>query len=166
MTEKEQVVLAAYLDLDDSIWSVAAIDQQKTVTPLVQSQSGDLKSWVTGNPDERTSFLRHRIAGVLQRGTDRLWGNRQKARLFCILFPTMTEHTDGDIIQSVAQHFCTWLLKPPVVCLQYSDGRQLVELASNSEEPHADELTTAFAELQTLAANAAGWELAPPAKNN
>ena len=166
MSEKEQVVLMAHLNLDDCVWSVAAIDQQQSVMPLVQSQPGDLKAWRAGNLDEQTSFLRHRIAGILQRGSDRLWGQNRKARLFCIVFPTMTEHTDNDVIPSVAQHFCTWLLKPPVVCLQYSDSGELALLTSNTHEVDTDDFAAPVAELQTLAAEFTGWELAPPAKSS
>ena len=102
---KELVILAAQFDLVACRWSVASIDDQSVVDPLVQSLPDDLLNYRSGTFDERTSFLRHRIAGALQRGNDRLWGQQRKSELFAIEFATESVAVDGELIRRVAEHF-------------------------------------------------------------
>ena len=134
-TPKKLVILAAQFDLVACRWSVASIDDDGVVDPLVQSLPNDLVNYRSGTFDERLSFLRHRIAGVLQRGTDRLWGLQRKAELFAIEFATESVAIDGELIRRVAEHFCMWMVKPPVVCLQLESGTTLSVLVSNADAP-------------------------------
>lgn len=161
MTEKEPVTLAVHLDLTRRTWSVASVNVEFEVVPLVQSQPDDLAPWSEGTVDEQVSFLRHRIAGVLQRGADRLWGRQQKARLFAIAFLCEDNKAANDIVDSVAQHFCTWMLKPPVVCLRFQDDNVVQQIAANTSCHDLDDLAGALRQIHTLMGQPDLWDFAP-----
>jgi len=158
MTEKERVILAAQFDLVACRWSMASIDNQGTVVPLIQSVIGDLAAHRSGTFDERTSFLRHRIAGALQRGSDRLWGRSQKAELFAIEFSPQDVNHDAELIQRVAEHFCVWMVKPPVICLQTEshDGSSI--LAMNTESADQSRINTGLSTMRPLTSQSDLWE--------
>lgn len=158
MTQKELVILAAQLDLAAGRWSVASIDAGGCVDPLVQSAVNDLAKHTIGSDDEKTSFLRHRIAGAIQRGADRLWGLTRKAELFAIQFIPVSATQDSDLIARVADHFCTWMVKPPVVCLQTDDDGSVSLLASNTEEHDLQRITVGLTAMRPLTSQEHLWE--------
>ena len=163
MTPKELVILAAQFDLVTCRWSVASIDAAGVVDPLVQSAAEDLALCSLGTFDEQTSFLRHRIAGALQRGSDRMWGRRRKSELFAIEFLTADNARDGELIARVAQHFCLWMVKPPVVCLQGEPGQAPSVLVTNAESPDKERIVAGLTNMRALTPEAQRWELLPEA---
>ncbi len=162
MTEKEPVTLAVHLDLSGGTWSVASVSGAFEVAPLIQSQPHDLDKWSEGSSDEQISFLRHRIAGILQQGADRLWGRQQKAQLFAIDFSYEDSPASGEIVDRVAQHFCTWLLKPPVMCLCVRENGTLRCIASNTDDADLEGLTAAVQQIRSQAGQTDLWEHALP----
>ncbi len=163
MKQKELVILAVQLDLVACRWSIASIDAAGSVDPLIQSTAGDLNRHATGSLDERTSFLRHRIAGALQRGADRLWGLARKAESFAIEFTPAQRNNDSELISRVAEHFCTWMVKPPVVCLQTEPDGPPSVLAANLEAPDLPRISLGLETMRPLATQADLWETAPEA---
>ncbi|MEO2032930.1 MAG: hypothetical protein ABGZ35_12660 [Planctomycetaceae bacterium] len=162
---KELVILAAQFDLVACRWSVASIDDQSVVDPLVQSLPDDLLNYRSGTFHERTSFLRHRIAGALQRGNDRLWGQQRKSELFAIEFATESVAVDGELIRRVAEHFCSWMVKPPVVCLQLELGTTLSMLASNADTPDQQRIAAGLTTMRPLTQQSDRWERPPVRKS-
>lgn len=160
-TLKEPVILAAQFDLRASRWSVAAIDHAAVVDPLLQSAPLDLDSCRAGSLDERTSFLRHRIAGALQRGSDRLWGTKRRSELFAIEFATANRANDDELIERVADHFCGWMVRPPVVCLQHTPGEPLSVLASNADAPDQQRIAAGLTTMRPLTQQPEHWEQLP-----
>jgi len=161
VTEKEPVTLAAHLNLSAGSWSVASVNGSFEIAPLVQSQPHDLATWQQGSFDEQVSFLRHRIAGLLQRGSDRLWGRQQKAQLFMIDFWYEKDDASNEVITSVAQHFCTWMLKPPVICVRLRTDGVLGCIASNTSYDQLNDIAASLQTIRTLARQPELWELAP-----
>ncbi len=159
--EKERVILAAQFDLLTCRWSVASINVEGAVGPLVQSMAGNLACWTIGTFDERTSFLRHRIAGVLQRGSDRLWGRSQKADLFVIEFILDEAGADAKLIQRVADHFCMWMVNPPVICLQTETTCSLSVLATNFETADQARIDAGLTAMRPLTSQTDLWESIP-----
>lgn len=154
------VILAAQFDLATGRWSIASIDAAGEIDPLVQSAANDLASYTHGTFDEQTSFLRHRVAGALQRGCDRLWGRARKAEMFAIEFGPADADTDSALITRVAKHFCVWMVKPPVVCLQADTDSTLSILAANTESPDQQRITSGLTAMRPLTAQPGLWETA------
>ena len=127
----------------------------------MQSPVDDLAPYRLGTFDERTSFLRHRIAGALQRGSGRLWGRKRKAELFAIEFSTANAALDGELIACVAQHFCKWMVKPPVVCLQAKSAAADCVLATNAESPDKHRIAAGLTSMRHLAQQSERWESLP-----
>lgn len=161
MTQKEPVTLAAHLNLCDGTWSVASVNRSFEIAPLIQSQPHDLDPWRIGSFDEQVTFLRHRIAGLLQRGSDRLWGRQQKAQLFTIDYWYEENEASLAVVTSVAQHFCTWMLKPPVICVRLSADGALDCIATNTSYEDLSDIASALQEIRIQAAQPDLWELAP-----
>jgi hypothetical protein len=159
MKEKELVILAAQFDLVACRWSIASIDAAGEIDPLVQSAANDLAFYRQGTFDEQTSFLRHRIAGVLQKGSDRLWGRARKAELFAIEFSPTGVATDSELIARVAEHFCMWMVKPPVICLQVDTDNTLSILAANIESPDQQRICSGLTAMRPLTAQPGLWEI-------
>ncbi len=162
MTEKEPVTLVAHLDLSSEFWSVASVNSSFDVAPIIQSQPSDLEPWGDGTLDEQLSFLRHRIAGILQRGTDRLWGRQQKAQLFVVGFRCDDNPATREVVAKVSEHFCTWMLKPPIICLCVQGDGTLECIASNTASDEYGSFAAVLQEIRTLANESELWELAPP----
>ena len=163
MTEKELVILAARMDFVSCRWSLASIDAEGGVDPLIQSAVNDLAKHAAGTLDERTSFLRHRIAGALQRGADRLWGLTRKAETFAIEFAPARLPDDSELISRVAEHFCTWMVKPPVVCVQTDQGGATSLLATNVDSPDLSRINRGLTVMRPLTEQEDLWETAPAA---
>lgn len=103
-------------------WFVAGIDMKGRTLPLLRSQPGDFDAYLELSLDEQVAFLRHRFASVLQQGCDRLWHHQKKPE--CIVFVADGPFDAGkpELSQRVAEHFVTWLSKPPVAFLSGSNG--------------------------------------------
>lgn len=162
MTEMEPVTLVAHLDLPNESWSVASVNSSFDVAPIIQSQPNDLAPWSDGTLDEQLSFLRHRIAGILQRGADRLWGRQQKAQMFVVDFRCDDNLATREVVAKVSEHFCTWMLKPPVICLSIQQDGTLDCIASNTSSDEFGSFAAVLQEIRTLANQTEHWELAPP----
>lgn len=150
MTPKELVILAAQIDLPGCCWSVGSIDAAAHIDPLVQSPLDDIVRYKPVSTEERISFLRHRIAGALQKGTDRLWGRERKAELIAIEFATADAAEEVELVSRVAEHFCVWMVRPPVICLHVKAGAASSVLASNTDSADLNRIRTGLAAMRLL----------------
>jgi hypothetical protein len=167
MATKEPVLLTVLIETAELRWSVAGISLQGEPIPLMQSEAGNLDEYIGVPFDEQTSFLRHRLSGVLQRGCDRLWGRQKKP---ChIVFVT-----DGPFVQAtdeltphVAEHFVQWMASPPVAFFSSDKGfgpaqnLSLSKVAGDLDGPYRDSLDAGLPELLALVGDSSVWEIAP-----
>lgn len=155
MTDKSPVILVTLLESDAKRWSVAALDRETDIRPLAQSQAGNLDGYAAKSFDEQTSFLRHRIAGSLQRGADRLWPLNLKASLFVVWFDHTFDAAEAPLIQRVADNFVQWIANPPVVC--FHDGLIAGELSESDQEF----ITTQMQDVRRAVIDESRWEIIP-----
>ena len=155
MTEKRPVILATLLESATKRWSVAALDREADIRPLAQSQAGNLDGYAVKSFDEQTGFLRHRIAGSLQRGADRLWPLNLKASLFVVWFDDTFGTAESPLIQRVADNFVQWIANPPVACFH---GGLIAGEVNDSEREF---ITTAMQDVCRAADDQSRWEIIP-----
>ena len=165
MTAKEPVLLVALLETATRRWSVAGIQLDGTVLPLMQSEPGNLDPYLGTPLDEQVSFLRHRLSGVLQRGCDRLWGRGKKPCQIVFLTDGPFAHASEELTTRVAEHFLEWMTNPPVVFFTsttpFTPGQQAVlrTLAGQLEPARHTALNAALPGLFAALGQASLWEL-------
>ena len=130
MGAKEPVLLTVFVETANLRWFVAGIDANGGAIPLVCSEAGNLSPYLGIPLDEQVSFLRHRFAGVLQLGCDRLWARQQKP--FQIVFVTDAPFVEApsELTRRVADHFVAWMTSPAVVFFTSRAGSLPVEHAT------------------------------------
>ncbi len=118
MSERQPATFLVLIETQRQRWYAAAADVAGQAIPLMRSENGNLDAYVGLEFDEQISFLRHRLAGVLQRGCDRLYARQLKAQQFVLVadgdFPT----ADPGVTEALAEHFVQWMINPPVVYLR------------------------------------------------
>ncbi|MEZ6058826.1 MAG: hypothetical protein R3C19_00525 [Planctomycetaceae bacterium] len=164
MNTKTPAVLAVVLEAKKLRWSVAAITSAGEVVPLVQSQSGDLAGYVGLSFDEQTSYLRHRLAGAVQRGCDRMWGRSLKPSQFVFVQIGAFQDAPATLAQRIADHFCQWMVNPPTAyCLTTSLPEGALTILAGEIAP--DVFSVVQSTLTELVARAGlehEWEIVPP----
>ncbi|TWU16333.1 hypothetical protein [Allorhodopirellula heiligendammensis] len=154
MHDREPALLVVFIGTDAFRWHVAAIGPEATVIPLLRSDDGNLDPYRDLEPDAQLSFLRHRIAGVLQRGCDRLYPRGMKVSHFLLIADGHYPDAAEDITTHLAEHFVEWMINPPVTYLLH-DGASAQD---SGRDPLAD-LTTIAGEFpaEVAAALQASW---------
>lgn len=122
MAAKQPVLLTILIDTSRMRWLAGGIDFDHQVFPLLMSQDGDLDGYRNMESDEQASFLRHLFCGVLQRGCDRLWGLRKKARQFVFLTDSEFPHAGPELTGRIADHLAQWMTSPPVAFFSANSG--------------------------------------------
>lgn len=115
MSNKRPVLLTVLIEPQSFRWYVAGIDLSGTVTPLLCSQKGNFAGYIDQPFDDQTSYLRHHLAGVLQRGCDRLWGRQEKPCQIVFVSEGAFLDAPPELTSRVAEHFVEWMTSPPVV---------------------------------------------------
>lgn len=167
MATSEPVLLTVLIETAALRWSVAGIDLSGNPLPLVQSEAGNLSPYVGQPIDEQVNFLRHRLAGVLQRGCDRLWGRQKKPRWIVFVADGPFTAAPPELTARVAEHFVAWMLNPPVVFFisanSFEPARQLTLTPLAGELGDADHraLETGLARLFGLLGDGSVWEYLP-----
>lgn len=164
METKAPVLLVVLIESVRLRWLAAAITLDGQLLPLVASADGDLEPAREGPFDERVSFLRHRLSGVLQRGCDRLWPRQMKACQIVFIAEPGLDEADAPLTQALADHFVEWLTNPPVAFLldtsafatRPSELRQIAGALPDERRRLVDEY---FGSLIELTAEQARWEL-------
>jgi hypothetical protein len=127
VSSKEPVLLAVLIETIPLRWYVAGIGLDGGTIPLMRSEAGNLGAYLGASLDEQVSFLRHRLAGVLQRGCDRLWGRNQKPCQIVFLADGGFDQAPPELTHQVAEHFVAWMVSPPVVFFVCADGFAAVQ---------------------------------------
>jgi hypothetical protein len=164
MMLKEPVLLTVLIETADLRWYVAGVGLGGEPIPLMRSEAGNLGEYIGAAFDDQTSFLRHRLSNVLQRGCDRLWG-RQKKPIHIIFL------ADGPFVQAtpeltcrVADHLVEWMTSPPVVFFISVDGFRrgedlsLNKIAGDLDGPYRASFETGLPALLRLRDDLDAWE--------
>jgi hypothetical protein len=171
MSTKEPVLLTVFVETVSLRWFVAGIDFGAVAVPLVCSEPGNLAAYLGLALDEQVSFLRHRFAGVLQRGCDRLWGRQQKP--YQIVFVTDAPFVDApaELTRRVAEHFVAWMTSPSVAFFTRRAGISpteptILELVAGALDPDwRTALELGLSQVVAAAQQSGAFELAPPQKS-
>ena len=167
MPSKEPVLLVVLIETGTLRWFVAGIDLAGEPIPLLRSEEGNLRPYLGVELDEQVSFLRHRLAGVLQRGCDRLWGQVKKPCQIVFVADAPFPEAAPDLGERVGRNFAEWMSRPPVVyCVNDSgfaaeSSVQLQTLAGTIEESHREPLAAGLPRLWLALETPDDWELAP-----
>ena len=136
--EKTPVLMVLGVRTEQQQWFIAEVSFHGRVTPLLRSEPGNLQEHSGQAFDDQVSFLRHRLAGALQRGCDRLWGRTCKASHIVILTDGDFDPADPGLTGAVADHFHLWMTRPPVIFLQLPEFAADIPLSEHP--PLAGEL--------------------------
>jgi len=167
MPVKDPVLLTVLIETAQLRWYVAGIELDGEVIPLLQSEAGNLDAYIGVGFDEQTSFLRHRLSGVLQRGVDRLWGKQKKACQIVFLVDGPFIRAEPGLTKRVAEHFVQWMTRPPVAFLSSANGLapdadlHLSEIAGDMEQAHRESLDAGLPDLLEAMSHSDVWELSP-----
>jgi hypothetical protein len=165
MTSKENVLLTVLIHTTQLQWHVAGMRLDGTSVPLMRSEASNLRPYIGVPFDEQVNFLRHRLSGVLQRGCDRLWGRNLKPKQIVFLVDGPFIEAPSELTESVAEHFVTWMTRPPVVFLRFDvtnlrDGAvQLDRLAGEYEPDTESALHVGLPGLHAATTDSSLWEL-------
>ncbi|MGV3484678.1 MAG: hypothetical protein ACO1RT_09700 [Planctomycetaceae bacterium] len=122
MSDRVPVILVVLIDTGKLSWHLGGIRLDGEPVPLLKSARGDLDSYRGLETDHQVSFLRHRLAGALQRGCDRLFSHRMKASHFVFVADGTYPHAADDVTERLADHFVQWMMNPPVTYMLSPDG--------------------------------------------
>jgi hypothetical protein len=168
MTAKEPMLLTVLIETAELRWYVAGIGLAGEALPLMKSEAGNLSPYVGVAFDEQVSFLRHRLAGALQRGCDRLWGRQKKPCHIVFVADGPFIQAPPELTPRVAEHFVEWMTSPPVVFFT-RDSRpggpeqlSLCKVAGELADSYAGPLRAGLAALLGTLEQPDAWELAPP----
>jgi CheY-like chemotaxis protein len=119
--DREPALLIVLIEANSFRWNVAAVDNRGQVIPLLQSEEGDLDELEGLEIDAQVSFLRHRLAGALQRGCDRLHARQLRASRFVLIADGTFPNAASGVTQRLADHFVQWMINPPATFLLMAD---------------------------------------------
>lgn len=116
--EKTPVLMVLGIRTEQQQWFLAEITLSGDATPLLRSEPGSFQEHLGQPLDDQVALLRHRLAGALQRGCDRLWGRNCKAAHIVIVADGDFDESVPELTQAIADHFHVWMTRPPVTFLQ------------------------------------------------
>ncbi|WP_442511129.1 hypothetical protein SH528x_002795 [Novipirellula sp. SH528] len=164
MSDRQLAPLVVLIDTSNCLWHAGTFDASSQPVPLIRSDSGNLDAY-KGQPfDEQISFLRHRLAGVLQRGCDRLFSRQMKASHFVLIADGDFPEADESVTPRLAEHFVQWMMNPPVVYLRapqgfdVQDAGDLEVIAGDFPTEIASTVQTGLSQLVTLQSDSDLWE--------
>lgn len=170
MSERQPATFIVLIETQRQRWFAGASDDAGQTIPLMRSDEGNLDQYVGLEFDEQISFLRHRLAGVLQRGCDRLYAKQMKAEQFLLAADGDFPDADPRVTNALAEHFVQWMINPPVVYLRTAGQFELDhaadwEVIAGELPADADEsVSEAVRELAARRNRPDDWELIPRPK--
>lgn len=169
MRDREPALLVVLIETVSLRWHAAAIGVGGRVIPLLRSDTGNLSQYRGLEPDAQLSFLRHRVAGVLQRGCDRLYPKGMKVNHFLLIADGDYPNAAEGMTSGLANHFVEWMMNPPVTYLVHRGGfthqpgagelEDLITIAGDFPDQIALALQASWAEIIELVAQPGRWEL-------
>ena len=115
-TSKTPALLVVVIRTSAKQWFVAGSTECDPLLPLVCSEPGNLGEYVDLPPDDQLSFMRHRIAGAIQRGFDRLYAKDAKTQQIILFIDDEFPNASPNLLQRVGDHFAAWMTRPAVCC--------------------------------------------------
>ncbi|GAA4470717.1 hypothetical protein [Novipirellula rosea] len=164
MSDRQLAPLVVLIDTAACCWHAATFDLSGNPIPLLRSDEGNLDPYLGQPFDEQISFLRHRIAGVLQRGCDRLFARHMKASHFVLIADGNFPEADESVTPRLAEHFVQWMMNPPVVYLRapqgfnVQDAGDLEVIAGDFPAEIASIVQPGLSQLVALQNDAECWE--------
>ncbi len=164
MSERQPVLLVVLVETQLFRWQVAALQADTAAVPLLRSEMLDLDQYRELDFDAQVSYLRHRIAGILQRGCDRLYAREMKAHHFILVADGPCVGAADGVTKRFAENLVDWMMNPPLTyliapagfILSKSDDFEIVagELSSSNNALLRRELLG----LMTMTSDADQWE--------
>lgn len=114
MSTRDPAILVVLIDTGKLHWHAGGIPDSGQAVPLLRSEDRNLDEYIGLEFDEQVSFLRHRLAGVLQRGCDRLYALQMKVSHFVLIADGGYPHAAQGLTKRLAEHFVEWMMNPPV----------------------------------------------------
>jgi hypothetical protein len=165
VTSKEPVLLTVLIETAPLRWFVAGLTLDGEALPLMRSEDGNLADYAGKPLEEQVTFLRHRLAGVLQRGCDRLWARQKKPRQIIFVADAPFPDAPPELTPAVAEHFAAWMVSPPAAFLIAESGLaptanpKLKRIAGELDPADEAALKTGLPGLCALLPKAEEWEL-------
>jgi hypothetical protein len=166
MATKEPVLLVVLIETAEFRWWVAGVSLAGETWPLLRSDRGNLRTYVVLPFDEQVSFLRHRMCGVLQRGSDRLWGLSKKPCQIVFIADANFPEAEPELTLRLAEHFVLWMASPAVAYFLSPSGLNseslppLINVAGQLSEENVSALRMGWPRLVEKMHDLANWELA------
>lgn len=162
MSSKQPVLLTVLIQTEVRRWFVGGIDLEGRPLPLLRSHEGDFDEYLELTFDEQVIYLRHRFASVLQQGCDKLWHRQKKPDCIVFVADGPFDLDKPALSQRVAEHFVTWLTKPPVTFLSGGEGflcQSLRTVAGELTQQQQEALNTGLPGLVSQTTTEQLWEL-------
>ena len=173
MTDREPALLVVLIEAASFRWHVAGVDRGGQTIPLLQSEDGDLDEFRELEFDAQISFLRHRLAGALQRGCDRLYARKLKASRFLLIADGTFPNAAAGVTERLADHFVQWMINPPATFLltpsefRIRQDSDINLIAGELPESVSAELENALPAIVSQLNQPEHWELiARPERSN
>jgi len=119
---REPVLLTVLMQPGSLCWHAAGIRRDGRSVPLLRSEENSMTDYRGLEPEAQRSWLRHCIAGVLQRGCDRLFARNMRAEHFVLIADRHFPDAAEGLTEQLADHFVQWVINPPVTCLLTPPG--------------------------------------------
>ena len=165
VTSKEPVLLTVLIETAPLRWFVAGLTLEGEPLPLMRSEDGNLADYVGAPLEEQVTFLRHRLAGILQRGCDRLWAKQKKPRQIIFVADAPFPDAPPELTSAVAEHFAAWMVSPPAAFLIAETGfapipnPELKRIAGELDPADEAILKAGLPELCAVLGKTGFWEL-------
>lgn len=169
---REPVLLTVLMQPGLLCWHAAGIRRDGQSVPLLRSEENSMTAYRGLEPDAQRSWLRHCIAGVLQRGCDRLFARNMKAEHFVLIADRHFPGAAADLTEQLADHFVQWMINPPVTYLLTPPGFvdesavQWQLIAGELPEAIDQALHRGLPELVAELEAPASWELIPRSQSS
>ncbi len=171
MSDRQKAILVVLITTREFRWHAGAITADGLAVPLLRSDQANLHHYTELESDEQVSFLRHRLAGVLQRGCDRLFARHMKANHFLLIADGRFVEADPAITQRLADHFVQWMINPPITYIianpdfEIHSADQIKVIAGTCLPEVTTVLQTGLPGLVKQIATPESWELITRPKN-
>ena len=166
-TPKTPALLVVVIRTACQQWFVAGSTERDHLLPLACSEPGNLGEYVGLPPDEQLSFMRHRIAGAIQRGFDRLYAKEAKAHQIVLLIDDEFPEASPNLLQRLGDHFTAWMTRPPVCCYRGTSetgsctAQQLICISGPMDQAWAELFAKALPQLTESLESEELWERIP-----
>lgn len=167
MSPDEFTILAIVVETGKLRWFLAGLSPDDQIAPLLRSQVGDFDNYLGGDFDEQIAFLRHRFAGVVQRGADRLAREGVRPGRIVFLADGPFQRASKELTDRIADHFAHYMHRPPVAYLVGDLGLEgvrpaaLTRLAGELDQETENRLARLAPRLAAVMSDSQRWETAP-----